>query len=65
MLDTALELSRNKVCVEKTVNQCRHNETIKTTGDIPSELEELKENKDLLENTLKRNKRSDVELPGK
>ena len=65
MLDTVLTIN-SKVCVERTVKVCHHNETIHTMGYAPSEYFEMSRKfEKFSENSSRRQKRADVELPGK
>ena len=65
VLDTALTIS-SKVCVERTVKVCHHNETIQTRGYGPPEyLKMMRKYEQISKNSLRRQKRADVELPGK
>jgi len=64
VLDTVLTIS-SKVCVERTVKVCHHNETMQTRGYPPPEyLKRMKIYEQISKNSLRRQKRADVELPG-
>ena len=64
VLDTVLTIS-SKVCVERTVKVCHHNETMQTRGYPPPEyLKRMKIYEQISKKSLRRQKRADVELPG-
>ena len=65
VLDTVLAIS-SKVCVERTVKVCHHNETMRTMGHAPPEYwKMMRKYEQIFKRGLRRQKRADVELPGK